>query len=476
MTSPKRSERFSSNGERERQSARSALINKLEEAFKASRAASNVPQVARVAPCSKLEGNVVVPPSKSYSHRALMAAGLSREPVVIENALLARDIIATADAWTSLGARITFDDGKFTVRGTSEIRPTPEIFVRESGTTLRFILPGLALSNATVKVKGNNSLATRPNRMIVRPLREQLGVDVKGEGEDELIPIRIRGEGRLRPALLTLPGDQSSQVISSFLFWLPLASPTSLLGAKYSTVKVVGSLVSKPYVDITIDVLEWAGIKIEEIESGALYRIPANQRFRPKTSTYRVPGDYSSAAFLLAAACLRPSNVLIMGLKKDKQGDRAILDVLRAMGARIDEEESGVRIKGPAPLRGIDVDCSSTPDLVPILSVLGAFAEGETHLRNISHLRYKETDRLAAPTEELRKLGVHISHTDDSISIRHSELRPGTVDSHGDHRMAMSLIVAGIGAGGVEVHGMDCIGKSYPSFVRDMESLGVVIS
>jgi 3-phosphoshikimate 1-carboxyvinyltransferase len=313
--------------------------------------------------------------------------------------------------------------------------------------------------------------------MIVRPLRD-LGVDVevREKNADERVPIHVVGKGFLPTGDVTLPGDQSSQVVSSFLFWMPLASKRGILGSRDSTIRVQGRLVSRPYVDITLDVLRWAGIRIEEQESGSLYRVPSGQQFQASSLRYRVGGDYSSAAFLLAAASVCRSNVLVRGLVPDKQGDRAIVSILRAMGADLEESEAGIRVRGPARLRGIDYDCSHVPDLVPILCAVATFAEGRTTLRNIAHLRQKETDRLAGPTEELKRLGARIENSSDSISIEGCALRKARVDARGDHRMAMALIVAGLGAQGVEVEGAACIGKSYPSFVRDMRALGARIS
>jgi 3-phosphoshikimate 1-carboxyvinyltransferase len=244
-----------------------------------------------------------------------------------------------------------------------------------------------------------------------------------------------------------------------------------------SNLEIDGILVSKPYVDVTIDVLEWAGIRIDQPEPGSHYVIPAGQRFVPSMSTYRVPGDYSSAAFLLAAACLVPSRVTVRDLKPDdKQGDREIVKILRNMGATLFQERDSITISGPISLRGIELDCSEIPDLVPILCVLGAFAQGRTVLKNIAHLRHKETDRLAGPTEELTRMGARISHSHNSITVEHSRLIPATVNARGDHRLAMSLIVAGLGASGVEVAGAPSMNKSYPAFVKDMQGLGAKIS
>jgi 3-phosphoshikimate 1-carboxyvinyltransferase len=424
-----------------------------------------------------------------------MVAALCARPVVVENLLVSEDIIATAHALISLGADIRYDKETRSLRVRGFSRPfenmvpgssTPPIFVNQSGTTLRFLLPGLSFARGTVRVKGKLSLKQRPNAMIVEPLR-QLGVDTRGKAPAYTVPLEVKGEGFLPAGDVLIRGSQSSQVVSAFLLWLPLASsPRTLRNAinrfiapkrlVNSHIRVEGSLVSKPYVDITIDALRrWGGIVINEVEPGRHYSVPSGQQFRAMSDTFRVGGDYSSAAFILAAATLCNANVLVKGLQRDEQGDRQIVPILVQMGANITETDEGIRVKGPASLTGIELDCASIPDLVPILSVLGTFARGRTVLRNISHLKHKESDRLVAPTEELRKLGANISCTEDSITIEQSELSSAKVSARHDHRLAMSLIVAGLASRGVEVDGAGCIVKSYPTFLIDMLHLGADI-
>jgi len=462
---------------RSEKSPRDNLINALEETFKAKQHASDIPSNVIVRRGTEISGHVAAPPSKSYSHRALMVAGLSPSTTYIENPLIARDIIATAGCWSHLGANIRWEaeENRFRIEGVAQpkVRSNASLFIGESGTSLRFLLPGLAFANGRVLVKGksNSSISKRQNRMIVRPLREQLGLKVDGKGSEEYVPVTVEGQGFLPVADLRLPGQESSQVISSFLLWLPLATPKRF-GRRYSTIEIQGPFVSRPYVDVTRDVLSWGGVKVEPREDGRAFRIPAGQSYRASSSTYRVNGDYSSAAFLLAAAALTDSDVTVTGLKQDAQGDRAIVGILRRMGACIEERDNALRIQGPSGLQGIELDCSDTPDLVPILCVLAAFAKGRTRLTNIAHLRFKETDRLEAPTTELKKLGATISHDDSSITIEGSELRSAPVRSHGDHRMAMSMMVAGLRIGDLVVQNVPCIGKSYSTFIRDIQSLG----
>ena len=440
----------------------------------------------------RLSGEIAAPPSKSYSHRAIMVAGMCTRSITVQNPLLSEDIIATARAWWALGARMRYIAGENAIVVHGVERPflnaqsLPEkIYVTESGTTLRFVLPGLAFAKGSVRVEGKQSLRTRPNTSVVEALRK-LGVKVEAMSPGDTIPITVSGTGVLPTGDITIPGGLSSQVVSAFLFWMALASPArkntlsrifSSNRENVSVIQVEGELVSRPYVDITIDVLHWAGIKVESDSSRNVYRIAGDQKFSPQSSVFTVNGDYSSAAFVLAAASIINSDVTVHGLKVDKQGDRAIVDILKRMGSNVDDSVPGrIRVKGSSELRGLNLDCSDTPDLVPILCVLGAFAEGTTTLTNISHLKYKETDRLKAPTEELRKLGVRIEHTSDSITIRKSQLVANKVCARGDHRLAMSLMVAGLAGAGSEVQEAPSIRKSYPLFIRDMRALGAELS
>ena len=204
---------------------------------------------------------------------------------------------------------------------------------------------------------------------------------------------------------------------------------------------------------------------------GCPISVRKGQAFDPR-GDFTVHGDWSAAAFLLAAAVLTESDVTVTDLARDCQGDRRIVDVLRCMGAKITESGLAVRVKGPARLHGVDIDGGDIPDLVPILTTLACFASGTTRIRNVAHLVHKESDRLAMPAAELRKLGADITVRSDGLVIKHSILHGGVVSACNDHRIAMSLAVAGLGAGQtVAITGAECIDKSYPRFVTDMKKL-----
>lgn len=423
---------------------------------------------------TKLSGTLNASPSKSYTHRAIMVGGLGQDSI-IENPLVCADTVATARIWRQLGAEMKYDtaSGIMRVRGTDGrvCLEDNEINVGEAGTLLRLALPGIAQCSHPVTVDGEGTIRSRPNSSVVRPLRE-LGADIQGEGSDDCVPLQVNGKGPIRCGTIRLDGKTSSQAISAFLIWAPTF--TSGGGETSSLIIVEGDIVSRPYIEITLDVLEWAGLRVEH-EDLIGFEIPAGQTADTKGKSFRVGGDYSSAAFILAAAALVESNVTLKGLHPDRQGDRAILDILRRMGVDIKDTGCTITVKGPADLKGIEIDCKDTPDLVPVLTALACFADGRSRFFNIGHLKIKESNRLSAPAEELRKLGASITIGDSEIVIEPSKLRPGTVHSHGDHRLAMALMVAGLRLPGLVVEGVKSIMKSYPAFIRDMRTLGAEI-
>ncbi len=413
---------------------------------------------------SNLQGVISAPPSKSYTQRAIMIGGINGNNVMIENPLNAKDTQATIKAWASLGASITKSPRGLKIKG---FRGTPSprrniINVGESGTLLRFILPMLALAKGTFTVKGKETLLPRSNKTIVEALKSW-GIKIRGKGKDHKLPITIEGQGIIKGGRTEVDGKEGSQVVSSLLIAAPFAKEDT-------TIVLKTELVSRPYVDITIDVLKDAGINVER-KGYKEFRVKCNQTFKPREK-FVVHGDYSSAAFLMAAACLVPSDVVITDLANDKQGDRKIITILNKMGARIKKTGNTIKIKGPFELKGIKIDGKDIPDLVPILAVIACFARGRTKISNISHLAHKESNRITSPAGELMKLGADISTTKNSLTIKQSSLKSETVSACKDHRLAMSFAVAGLMIGDLRISGFDCISKSFPSFLRDMKALG----
>jgi 3-phosphoshikimate 1-carboxyvinyltransferase len=422
--------------------------------------------LAKVEKAFYLKGRISAPPSKSYTIRAVIAAGLDARVKVI-NPLFSEDTLAAISALKKLGAVINKVGSFLQIKG---FRGRPllkngRINVGESGTLLRLMLPIIGLGKGRFLIDGRGTLLDRPNKSIAEALLS-LGLDLKGRGSDYRLPIAIDGKGHILGGTLKVSARMSSQAISSLLTVAGLAE-------RDVTLMVDGNPVSRPYIDITLDVLKWAGIKIHRQRYKEFF-IPAGQAFKPKKD-FVVHGDYSSAAFLITACCLIKSDVVITDLVEDEQGDRKIIHILRRMGAKISHINNEVSIKGPFDLRGIDIDCSDTPDLVPILAVAGCFAKGKTRIYNIGHLAYKESNRIQTPADELRKLEARIMAGEDSLTIRESSLRPAEVSGCNDHRITMALAVCGLRIGGVTIKGPECICKSYPRFILDMKSLGAEI-
>ncbi|PIV53813.1 MAG: 3-phosphoshikimate 1-carboxyvinyltransferase [Elusimicrobia bacterium CG_4_10_14_0_8_um_filter_37_32] len=421
-----------------------------------------------VSKVSYLKGEITAPPSKSYTHRAIIIGSMNGGTRIV-NPLFSDDTEATIKAWRSLGATIRRYADHLDIIGFNR-KPSihrGSINVNESGTLLRFILTVIPCGNGKFTITGNGTLKNRPNTALVEALKS-MGVEISGTTNDHKLPITITARGELSGGNIEVNGKMSSQAISSLLIGASLAKNDTVITVK-------NTLVSKPYVDITIDVLNWAGVKVEN-DNYQTFRIKAGQNICSKPE-FIVHGDYSSAAFIIVACCLIKSNVVIKDLIIDKQGDRKIIDILNTMGASIEHMENEVRIKGPYKLKGIEIDCCDIPDLVPILVVLGAFAEGTTRIYNISHLVHKESNRVYSTADELMRIGGNIQITNNEIKIIKSKLSAEEMlSAHDDHRVAMALSVSGMKIGGLTIENGSCITKSYPNFVSDMRRLGAKIS
>ncbi len=414
---------------------------------------------------SEVEGEVEAQPSKSYTHRLCSIGLLAKGKSEIKNPLLSYDTKSTLKAVQLLGGEVKNIENGLKIIGTGgELKPkNNKINVRNSGTTLRLMTAISALSPEKVQLTGDQSILKRPMGPLVNSLND-LGASAKCKGNKGRPPVVVGGDfvgGETR-----ITGTVSSQFISALL----IVSPYSQVGVD---LEVEEDLKSKPYVRITLRTLKMADVDIRVSSSLMDYTIPREQVFKPINCT--IPGDFSSAAFILGAGALSKKGVKVNNLNpNDVQGDKRIIELLRDFGAEVKVEKNSVKVIGRKKLNNIDADCSDNPDLVPVLAVLGAMGEGKTRLYNIEHLRYKEVDRLKALTTELEKLGVEIKEKEDSLQIYgNGKIPGGEVNSHGDHRMAMSLSMAGLFAESpVKVNNVDCIGISYPDFVKDIQNIG----
>jgi len=417
-----------------------------------------------------LRGLVRAPPSKAYTHRAIIASALSEGTSTIHNPLICDDTLATINACRMLGAEISEESGgALRVLGISRPK-TPEDIIdcKESGSTIRFITPVCALADGISVLTGGRSLRRRPMGPLLDAL-SQLGVKCYSTRMDGCPPIVVFGGG-IRGGRASIRGDVSSQFISGLLFATPMAENDT-------DIVLTTPLESRPYIDVTLDVLNRHGIKVEVTGDGRVFHIPCGQMYR--LHNYYIEGDYSSAAFLMAAAAITSSRVRIENLpRRSLQGDRIIVRLLHDFGVHVRVGEDFIEVMGAdGPLKPLDVDMRDNPDLVPVCAVLACMAEGKSVISGVGRLRFKESDRVKALLTELSKMKAKIKVLDDKIIIYGvRELRGAEIDPHGDHRIAMACAVAALAAKGETViHDAECINKSYPDFIRDMRLLGVEI-
>ena len=406
-----------------------------------------------------LEGSVTPPPSKSQAHRLLICAALGSGPCSIVCSAVNDDIMATMRCLNALGAKITYSSGVFDVTPVTVVKGGT-LDCGESGSTLRFLVSVAAVLGADATFVGAGKLPQRPMGALLDALAPH-GVSFTRHTADEL-PLSCKGT--LKGGRYTLPGNISSQYLTGLLFALPLA-------AEDSEIEVTDGLNSASYVTMTLDALRIAGIEVQQ--SGNIYRIKGGQQYRMPQRVV-VEGDWSSAAFWVVAGVTGKRPVTVCGMNNDSlQGDSYIVDHLRSMGAFIECGEDGV-VAMPSHLFGAELDCTDTPDLVPVLAVAAAVAQGTTVFTGVGRLRYKESDRLAAVKDLLAAFGIASQIGEDTFTVFGGEpVVAAAVDSYGDHRIAMSAAVMSAVASGVTtINGHTCVAKSYPSFFDDFAMLG----
>lgn len=416
---------------------------------------------------NRLNGTVKASPSKSYTHRALIAAALSEGTSNIENALICDDTLATVNACSMLGAEIhQTKEGTFEVRGHSKlVTPTDVVNCKDSASTMRFLTPVCVLADGISVLTGGDSLRRRPMNPALTALR-QLGVQCYSTRGNGCPPLVVFG-GKIPGGKTCLRGDISSQFVSGLLFAAPMAE-------KDVDIVLSTPLVSKPYVKMTLKVLQEHGVHVKVQSGYGKIHVPSQQKYKPHD--HAIEGDYSSAAFLLAAAAITDSHVKVENLARNSvQGDRAIVDLLTKMNVQVNVGEDFVEVHGlNGELKPVNVDLRDNPDLVPVCAVLCCLAAGKSVIRSVKRLRFKESDRIAALLSELTKLGAKINASNDVLEIEGvPEFHAAQLDSHGDHRIAMACVVAALRTRGrTVIRGVECINKSYPKFLRDIVHLG----
>ena len=416
---------------------------------------------------SKLEGNIIIPPSKSHTLRAILFASLADGESIIHHPLHSPDAAAMMRACELLGAKMQLQKNQIIISGVAGKPDSPAdvIDAGNSGIVLRFVAAVVALTSRHAVITGDDSIRT--NRPI-KPLLEgltQLNVFAVSMKEDGFAPVAIKGPLQAGSARMN---GEDSQPVSALLIAAAFVSGMTTIH--------VSRPGEKPWIDLTLDWFDRLGIKYQR-QGYTEYQISGSSHY--EGFEYSVPADFSSAAFPLVAALITHSEITLHHLDlKDSQGDKVILSILEKMGAclEIDPEKKIIRAKKSNRLKGIVIDINDCIDALPILSVLACFAEGETRLIGAAIARTKECDRLSAVTQELRKMGARIVEKKDELIIQGAPLHASTVESHKDHRIAMSLAVAAMATPGkTTILNTNCIAKSYPNFANDFQKLGANI-
>jgi len=412
-----------------------------------------------------VSGQVTAPPSKSYTHRALIIGALADGQTVINNYLDADDTRYTTEALRTLGTKIEISDSQVTIEGRNgkfSVQPGKErIYVGNSGSTVRMVAPLAALTDGRVVFEGEPRLYQRPVSDLLVALKA-LGIRANSINRDGFPPLEIYG-GTLYGGEVVVSGEITSQHVSGLLMAAPYARRNVRLN-------ISGELLSKPYVDITIDAMRHFGGEVGNINYEH-FVVTAGETYRGRE--YHIEGDFSSAAYFFAMGAIGQTPVVVSGLNpRSVQGDRRLLDILGRMGCDVNFSKEGISVSRRKPLVGTTQDMGDYPDIVQPLAVVAAFAGGKTLIKNIGHLIYKETDRINNTAQELRKLGIKIDVTENTMAITGSEVKGAEVESHNDHRLVMSLATAALFAQGETViSGAEAASKSYPWFFRDLEKV-----
>jgi 3-phosphoshikimate 1-carboxyvinyltransferase len=404
---------------------------------------------------------VVVPGSKSVTHRMFIAAALSDGVCTIQNALVSEDTQFTIKALKQMGIRIEENNSDVRIYGKNGLLEPCDapIYIGNSGTSLRLLTGVAALGKGTYTLTGTSRLQERPIQDLLNAL-QQMGVKTRCLKNNGCPPIAITGTP-IRADQVDINCQKSSQYLSALLLIAPLVHH----GLE---IRVTGPLVSRPYVDLTVALLKTFCIQIER-EGYKRFKVSGGQRYR--AGKYVVEADCSQAAYFWSAAAITGSEIKVLDINdRSAQGDIRFLDILQKMGCRIFKEPDGICVAG-GPLRAIEADLVDMPDQVPTLAVMAAFAKGTTVIKNVAHLKSKESNRLMATVAELNKMGIEAACTDNTLVVKGGPLQGCVVDTYNDHRIAMSFAIAGLKVHGVSIRNPDCVEKSFPNFWQVFEGL-----
>jgi 3-phosphoshikimate 1-carboxyvinyltransferase len=414
-------------------------------------------------PARPIDATVRPPGSKSYTNRALLLAGLARGTSTLTGALFSDDTMHMARGLEALGFAVRGDEAArtFTVTGGSGQIPSSRasIFVGNSGTTARFLTPMTALGVGSYELDGDQAMRVRP----IQPLLEamtSLGARVSSVHRNGCLPLRVEGGG-FEGGTAKMPGSISSQFFSALL----MVGPALRRGI---VLEVQGELVSKPYLEITAQAMSSFGVTMTHDEFRR-FEVPAGSYVATR---YDIEPDASAASYFFAAAAVTGGRVVVSGLgSRSLQGDLAFVRLLERMGCRIRQTATETEVVGPAKLAGIEADMASMSDTAQTLAAIAPFASSPTRITKIGFIRKKETNRIAAVVNELRKLGIRAEEESDGLVVYPGAPRGGRVETYEDHRMAMSFSVLGLGAHGIDILNPACVSKTFPEYFRELEKL-----
>ena len=438
-----------------------------------------LPRIVHVYPSGPLKGTILPPSSKYHTLRYILAAVLARGTSTIFYPAISDDTDVLLQACTQLGATISTGsqaDGRtiLTIQGTGgllHVQPHTTIDVGNAGAVLRLLLGVCALSPETVTFTTTypESLGRRPNADLLQALA-QLGANVESRTTEGTLPIRIQG-GNLCGGSVNISGKKSSQYISSLLFLGPLLK-------EGLDIEIIDTLTSASFIDLTIEILQETGICVITRERYRHYVVPGIQQYQP--GDYIIPGDYPSAAALLAAVAIAKGEITLPNLRAGDADGEAILEAFSEMGVHITRTENTITARSHEPLRGIVIDGNKTIDSVPVLAATACFASSPSRIYNVANLRFKESDRINDLATELHRAGCHVIPSDDAIEI-HPTGSDGIIggvslDAHSDHRLIEAFAAIGLGSKhSVSISNTPHIAKSYPQFFHDLLDLGAKI-
>jgi 3-phosphoshikimate 1-carboxyvinyltransferase len=411
---------------------------------------------------------VRVPGSKSITNRALILAALS-DPArgsELRGVLDSEDTEVMIEALRALGFRVQTDSSQALVhvRRGNYANPIPareaDLFVANSGTSMRFLTAMVSLGEGRYRLDGVARMRERPIEDLLAALR-QLGVNACSEQSNGFPPVLIEANG-LKGGHVRIRGNMSSQFLSGLLMAAPFARGDV-------TIDIEGGLVSVPYVALTVALMRRFGARIDT-DGASHWHVPGNQWYQ--SQCLDVEPDASAAGYFFGAAAILQGEVQVVGLPQPSlQGDVGFVNILEEMGCRVNRDTTGIRVSCGQPLHGVEVDMNHISDCVMTLAAVACFADGPTTIRNVAHIRYKETDRLKALATELRRIGAGVDEFPDGLTIRPAPLHGAVIETYNDHRMAMSLALVGLRVPGIVIRNPGCVAKTYPGFFADLETL-----